>query len=519
MPTQPADLPRLWTQVLVGAAGFNEKYFSSNPDTLQGRRWGFYMARLLRYEVFWSLYEQNVYRKIHLWAEALKEDYDLYSAVRSVYSPAYRIGEFWAEHLFGGVLDPEAGDGTKRPSAIPIRTDNPDLRSVIARVWRWSNWQSQKDVFTRFGGVMGDVGLAVVDDPGRKQVYLKPIHPRIMRDVAKDPQGNVKGYTFEERRPDPRADRPLEWANEVTYNEVCTRAGRSVRFQTFLDEDPHDWRDYAYTDSPRVGDDWTEGYGFVPLVVVQHRDMGLEWGWSEYQPSLSKMMELDELVSKLHDQIRKLVECPFLFAGVGSAEDLAPYYPAPTEDDPAPERTRWPVFYAQDPKANATPLVAPLDIKAVADQALSVLRGLENDHPELRADGTDLGDASGRARRVAREQVEARVVSRRAGYDDALVRALKMAVSIGAMKGYPGFEAFDAGSYERGDLDFSVGDRPVFAVDALDHLEEGQARANLLKTLRSSDLPLPVAMCLAGYPHEEVVKAMAYQELDRQAAP
>ncbi len=110
------------------------------------------------------------------------------------------------------------------------------------------------------------------------------------------------------------------------------------------------------------------------------------------------------------------------------------------------------------------------------------------------------GAASGRARRIARERIEARVVARRAGYDDALVRAQMMAISIGGMKGYEGYEAFNAESYANGELAHSIGDRPVFAVDTMDHIEEGQARANVLASLTASGVPVVAAMELAGYP-------------------
>ena len=108
----------------------------------------------------------------------------------------------------------------------------------------------------------------------------------------------------------------------------------------------------------------------------------------------------------------------------------------------------------------------------------SILSEVERNHPELQADmATASGDASGRALRVARERVEAMVSQRRAGYDDGLVRAQQMALSIGGMKGYPGYEAFGIGSYERGELDHSIGDRPVFAVDEADRLELATAFA------------------------------------------
>jgi hypothetical protein len=79
-----------------------------------------------------------------------------------------------------------------------------------------------------------------------------------------------------------------------------------------------------------------------------------------------------------------------------------------------------------------------------------------------------------------------------------------MCISIGGMKGYPGYEAFSEASYANGELDHSIGERPVFAVDALDRLEEEQSRATLIKTLTDSGLPLAATLRRAGLAEDEI---------------
>jgi hypothetical protein len=64
---------------------------------------------------------------------------------------------------------------------------------------------------------------------------------------------------------------------------------------------------------------------------------------------------------------------------------------------------------------------------------------------------------------------------RRAGYDSALMRAHQMAVAIGGMRGYVGYQGFSLDSYRAGALEHSIGDRPVFAIDPLDRIEEDTA--------------------------------------------
>jgi hypothetical protein len=260
--------------------------------------------------------------------------------------------------------------------------------------------------------------------------------------------------------------------------------------------------------------------------------MGLGWGWSELHPSISKLHELDDAASKLDDWIRKTVDSPWFFSGARPPEsqpdgtatvdnELVVSVPNPKDDKDEPGRSRIPTIYANDPNARAQPLVAPLDVSATSAHVLSILKELERDHPELQADlATASGDASGRALRVARERVEAMVDQRRAGYDDALVRAIQMALSIGGAKGYRGFEGITADSYATGRLALSIGPRPVFAVDELDKLEEEGKRAAVLDALVKAGLPLPLAMQRAGYSQEDIdaVKADLEQKQAENAA-
>jgi hypothetical protein len=84
----------------------------------------------------------------------------------------------------------------------------------------------------------------------------------------------------------------------AVYTEACERIGESIRYATFRNGLPYDWREYAEGD-PNAGTltEWTEDYGFVPLVFVQHKDIGPGWGESELQPTLSKLHEVDDLAA------------------------------------------------------------------------------------------------------------------------------------------------------------------------------------------------------------------------------
>jgi hypothetical protein len=510
--TSPSEYLEYTSRYYVGANTFHESYFVSElkHDRLghRHRQWGDYFARYARYSTYWAHYENNVYREIHLWSELLKDTYDLYRYTRSIYSPAYRLGEFWATHILGGSLDPLAGDGVSKPSALPIVTENEAIRAPIAQVWRDSNWQAKKEIWARFGAVMGDSAVMVVDDPVKAKVQFKVVDPRTLRDVSRDSFGNVVAYIIEEQRPDPESRMVTGLPAYAIYTEACERVGESIRYATYRNGIPYDWREYAEGD-PDAGTltQWTEDYGFVPLVFVQHRDVGQGWGWSELHPSISKLHETDDLASKLSDWIRTAVDCPTMFSGASppSADGPATGNEIVVGDDEdVPKgRSRIPILYANDPNTRPHFLIAPLDITAASKHIASILAGLVDDHPELLAD--DIGaNASGEARKVAREKVEALVLQRRSGYDDAQVRADQMAVSIGAMKGYPGFEGFTVDSYSRGELDHSIGPRSVFSIDKEAKLRESLAMAQVVKTLVDAGVSRESAMRQAGWSEDDI---------------
>ena len=234
---------RAFREEFVSASAFSEEDFT-DPE-----------ARKVRYEILWSQYENTLYRSIHPWAGAYKTRYALYRYIRNIYNPAYRLGEFWKAHLWGGQIDADAGE----EGALPVITDNEALRVVIADVWKWSNWATQKDIVTLHGAIYGDVILRIIDNVELNKVYITSIYPGVVTELVKDPFGNIKGYTIEEERLSPNN------STTVTYKETAKREGQNVIFNTYLNDAPYAWNGEA--------SEWSEPYGFVPMVHIQHNDV------------------------------------------------------------------------------------------------------------------------------------------------------------------------------------------------------------------------------------------------------
>jgi Phage portal protein, SPP1 Gp6-like len=501
---------------LVGAPGFDP--------------WGRFEARRLRYAIHWAYWQNDAYRNIHMWSKELKALYGLYKHTRPVYNPARRITEFAVCHVYNGSIDPAAGDGSRRPSAIPILMDDVGpkqeraIRDGLATVWRRSHWQAEKSTWIRYGAAMGDAPLAVVDEPpndgrdGRPQreggVRLEPWHPGTLKWVDAERDGAVRAYIREEMRPDPEQVRelrnisptidPLNGVRTVTYTEQAQlEPGGGVRYKTFRNYAPYNWSD------PTAEAEWVAPYPFVPLVLCPHIRIGGHWGMGEFHADEPKIREADDVASKLNDQIRKLVESPWLFAGFKKSDvDFAQLQHAASLKNPEHSREIVPTLYAADASAKAQALVAELPIAEVTAHIQTLLAEIESDHPELRWDRlTVSGELSGVALRKARQGVETKVNERRAEYDHALAGAQEMALVLGGIRGYPGFAPATDRDHIDGKFRHLVGDRTVFGVDALERLEEEQAEATAVQTWTSSGVPLKSALVRVGWTEEDAQAA------------
>jgi len=495
-----------WSKVMAGLRAFKEAYMS--VDVLLDQDFGDFEVRKLRYQIYWAFFENTIYRdRIHSWATSYRHQYALYKYIRSIYNPSYRLGDFWKIHLMGGLLDPMAGDGRVEPSALPIiiPQDNPKeipLRNALSQLWSWSNLQNCKDIFTLYGVVMGDVGLKVVDDRTRKKVYLEVVHPGLIKSIDLDPFGNIKAYEFEEERFHPENNNKV-----VTYNEVATRDGNDVVYRTLLDGKIYPWNGSE--------GEWTEPYGFVPLVVTKHNDVGADWGWSEFHPARSKFHEVDDISSALSDQIRKTVNVVWLFTGQNKPKD--PLLLTGTDSStvsPYPGREEINALYAGSPQADAKALVAPLDLANTLGYLSSLLTRLEEDYPELRYEKLRISNVSAETIREARKPVKEKVNQRRAGYDYALARAQQMAVAIGGYRGI--FEGFGLDSYEAGHLEHHIGKRPAFTPDPIADLEKTQLLWKAAEQAGKAGVPLEAFLHLQGWNQEQIDKIVDSEEYRRK---
>lgn len=460
-------------------------------------------ARSTRYELFWGYFSSNVYQQsVHKFAQQYMAKYGMYNWTRELYNPAYEIGAFYRTYLWGGALDLEAGDGKEKPSVLPIITENENLRPAIAEVWRSSGWRSKRLLVPLFGAILGDVFIRVIDDVEREKVYLEVINPNQVADVQKDPFGNVKEYTIEYQRLD-----DTNSSRTVMYREEARRDGDDVTFALFKDDAPYPW---GFEQAA-----WSEPYGFMPMVHIQHIDVGLSYGMSEFLPKMTVFRELDDQASKINDQVRKMVDPFWLFAGVTRPKDaIETEKPATTTTKPQQGRFDQNALYSDDPSATAHPLIANLDLGNALRNIEMMLESLEKAYPELSLYRLrqSPGDLSGRAVRLLQRESATKVEMYRDTYDDALIRAQQMAIAIGGMREYEAFSGFNLESYSAGILDHTIGTRPVFANDPLDREELLGAQLGNQELALASGWPLEILLRMQEFDDERIAEITESEE-------
>jgi hypothetical protein len=190
----------------------------------------------------------------------------------------------------------------------------------------------------------------------------------------------------------------------------------------------------------------------------------VQWGAPPFHSTVAKIDEMNDAASLLNDQIRKAVNVIWYFSGVAAGSDLSisgQLDDGTATSDPTSRRDKLPAIYG--PKDSApTAMIAPLDIANTAANIQNMLAEIERDMPELSLHRVrEMGQMTAPGIRAGYNDAIDKITESRGNYDDALIRAHKMAISIGAYRRLENFTAFDTGSYARGDLDHYIAERPV----------------------------------------------------------
>lgn len=431
------------------------------PQTWRG--WDDYNARLARYEIFEGYYHNLAYHKIMQYAQQLKVTESLYKHVRGVHNPIRRLVEGYVSKVLGGVLDIETG--TK--GAIPLQSDDPKLIEAILQLWMDSQWGQKKSLYVRNGAMKGDSYIKIVDNIPSRQVRMEAVDPGKVKRVDHNSDGTIRYIEFEYYVRD--------------YNESGNGVNRLVRETITEDTFTVETREPMYEGDKVVGmqmtpfkrfrngrneliHEWNNDYGFVPVQHVQHTDMGLNFGAPACHGILQKINELNDLASILNDGMRKQVQMPLvaLNATIGALDFGSDNSTSTSNTSDNPQKDTMNVLNLTGGNADLKTLAPTINIADALQNIINIELEIERDAPELSLHRIrEGGQLTAPGVRSAYDDAIARYAEARGNYDSGLVSAQKMAVAIGGMRGYDGYQGFNLMSLETGALEHQIAQRPV----------------------------------------------------------
>lgn len=421
-------------------------------------------------------------------------------------TPARRVVEFYTGAIWPGAL----------PGALPISTENDRIIDPIHQVWLWSNWATKKQLairrFAIFGDmilkiarrdrVIGEDGLEVITEPS--SVFIEVINPKHVPEggLILDERGNVTYIRIDV--PKTRLNDSGTAVTAYTHTEIWDR-------QTY--------RRYEHSQGfnakiSAMGLPLEEvpleefGIDFVPFVYAPFCSIDdLARGVGAYTLALEKIDEVNRMTTRLHYLLFRYNKSIWALASNMVDSAGRPIVVSLEEDAGG-------VMSLGDDEVLKLPGNATLEslVPGLAyDQYLAAIEGqaaeLERDLPELAYSRLrEKGELSGRAINLLLGDAIARAIEARGNAEDALVRAHKIALTMGQAAGL--FE--NIGTYEAGDYDHAFIERPIIRTTELD-------RAEVSKAYRDQGLALETTLARAGWQKEEIDEALADIEAERNA--
>lgn len=376
-----------------------------------------------------------------------------------IYNPVAAVVDLYLQ-VFGGTF--------KGPNDDPATDTDDDIRAIGAaetvaaldRIYRWSNLTIEKQPLCRYAATDGLCGLRIVarddPDPARRRVYIKPEHPRAIRDVAVDDRGNVTAIELEYD-----LTRGIgEAAETITVREVMTKAEIATYRVNNGILQPLDLAAWQAGENSGPNAAYPNALGVVPYVLLRHEYDGGIWGRNAFYRARVPIDRLNALLTHIAIQIHDHVRVTWMVAASGEA---------PVEFDFSGRK----VLYVDTTRSGGTPpaieaLVAKLDLTGARQEAELQLSIIEDMLPELKAtQGRYLSGQSGETIAQLRAPARDRLRLARSNYEDALIRASQIALSWGVLldlwdlgAGSGTREAADR-SYQSGAEDFTFNDRPI----------------------------------------------------------
>lgn len=484
--------------------------------------------RELEYMLLWAYYNGSMFDKtarlINMWSttgwstrtwDMYKANYSLPRNIRLIYNPTRRLVDFYAGAVYPGVL---SEDGQDLPdgvqNAIPFSEDTPPaLKSAIAQLWQWNNWQERLQIELTYAAALGDCLVEIVDYLDQGKVCFEIPWPGYVADIDLDHAGNVQSYILEYGA----------WDDDEGFYRYKKIVDQNY-FQYFKNDEPFDYGNGAVLENP---------YGFVPAVWFRHNSTGGDRGSPAIAGSMPLIDELNGQASLTHDQVRKIVGAPMIMWAAGSIQNL---FGQPkrgdTSDFVEPASDQESILMLKGPQGGRIDsLAGNLDIPGAYAVVDKLLAQVEKNHPELTfyEQLRSMSQVTGPAAQRIVGDVETRVSKAQATYDRGNIALFQMATAIAGYRANNGdwgplnrqqqkFLPFNLDSYEAGDLDMAIMPRPL-----LTETKQERSQSNLtiwqgVQAAAAAGVPAAFVLKQEGLTDQELAEFEQAKQKEDQAA-
>lgn len=453
-----------------------------------------------------AFYANTIYEDARIWQQ-YKARYRLPRATRSIYNPTRRAVDFYSGAVYPGAWteDGRAAAGG-RPSAIRFAEETlaarPALVTAAMQALTWGNWAAERMVYVREMAKLGSVFVEVIDDLERRKVYPQVTRLDWLDDLDLDASGNVQSYRLVYQAWDDETERPYRYRKDVDRETIT------------------EYRDDVEMRQSR------NDYGFAPAAWVRFRHVGGVFGAPAIDGVIPKIDEANRLASGIHNYIAQLQKQPAVFWSNSSPVPISAEIAkldAPTSELTAAsieESMMW--LWSNDPNGKVTPFLTPVPVEGAGVRLDKLMEEIEDDLPEiaLSKDLRQMTQVSGPGAERIVSDVAAKLYEAEANADAGLIKVMQMCVAVGGWRLANGdwggasrqqakFDGFDLASYDNGDLDLSLVERPL--------LEQTDTERMNALTLKKAVAGLPDAAIQheLGYSPEQI--AQFGQAADAQA--
>lgn len=419
--------------------------------------------------------DADLYTKLGMALKASeRNDFKLTSALSSLRNPIHRVVEFHAATILTGTAK----------QAFPLGGVDEALVRAIHLLWQWSNLDQRKQVLKRYAGIYGQVFLKVVSPKDTARVHLQVLKPQPVTDFEKDDRGNLvyvrldTAFEKEEGQP-PRKVKKVR--TEIWRKGTNEKPGHYRVWER--DEDRSE--DTVLAEKSLAATNRTTnlelsasrskdslGFDFVPFVEVAAMDIGEKRPRPIYDHALPLIDEQNRMATRLHDLLFRYNKPFKAIQGIGNDASGRPLAPPKIENQNQGVTVPFggslahlleqgskddltlggDILFGLPGNAQLADVTPQLNFDAARNAILDMATELREELPELIYYATtDKAQLSGRALRLLLAGAVHRAEEMRANIQAALIKANKMALTIGQVRGLPGFGQAQIGAYQNGE--------------------------------------------------------------------